>query len=234
MSVIEHLGELRRRLLVMGSFVLVLSIASFFYAGSLLEVLTRGTTLIYIRPAEAMLAYFRLAFIAGVMLSTPVIFYQFIAFLAPALNKREKRILLISIAMMFLLFATGICFAWFVVFPFAIDFFSSFASEQLLPWYTVSEYVSFATGLLLAFGLVFQLPMLFWVLGALRVVSAKFLRSIRKYAIIVVAVLAAFITPPDVVSQVLMILPMLALFELGIWLVVLTELGRRKKQTQTK
>lgn len=230
MTFIDHLNELRRRLLVIAIAILAATIVSFIYAEPILEVLTKGISLIYIRPAEAMMAHFRIAFTAGVMLASPVIFYQFIAFLLPALMGREKRLVLVAVFMMFLLFSAGVCFAWFVVFPFALNFFAGFANERLLPYYTVSEYVSFATGFLLGFGLVFQMPLLFWVLGGLGVVSSKFLRKSRKYALIIILILSAIITPPDVISQILMAIPMLGLYELGAILVAMTERSRRKRE----
>jgi len=229
MSIMEHLSELRKRLISIIIVVMLATVVCFIYAGQILEILSQGVTLIYIRPAEALLAHFRLAFTVGILASTPIIFYHVVAFMVPALSGKEKRVLLAAVFLMFLLFGIGVAFAWFIVFPYAMDFFGSFASERLLPWYTISEYVSFTTGFMLGFGLVFQLPLLFWVLGALGIVSAKFLRKNRKYALVVVLILSALITPPDVVSQILMVLPMLALYELGILLVVLSEAGRRKR-----
>jgi len=228
MSMLDHLNELRRRLLIIVFSVLAATIACFFYAGPILEVLTQGIDLIYIRPPEAMMAHFRIAFTVGIMAASPVIFYQVVAFLAPALTRREKRVLLLAVVMMFFLFIAGISFAWFVVYPFALNFFAGFATEQLTPFYTVSEYVSFASGFLLGFGLVFQLPLLFWVLGALGLISSKFLRSSRKYALIIILILSAIITPPDVISQILMTIPMLGLYEMGILMVAATERKRRR------
>jgi len=234
MSVLEHLKELRRRLFISVLFILAGAVASFAFVEQILDLLTRGIDLIYIRPAEAFMAHIRVAFTAGLLVASPVIFYQLLAFLAPALKKKEKRVLFLAVILMFLLFCLGICFAWFVVFPFALDFFASFASESLAPRYTVSEYVSFATSFLLAFGFVFQLPLLFWVLGALGIVSSRFLRSSRKYALVIILILSAFITPPDVISQILMAGPLLVLYEFGIGLVALTERKKRRAQERNE
>lgn len=232
LTIMEHFTELRRRLIRVAIFVVLASIVGFVFAPRLLDVLAMEHVLIYIRPSEAFIAHIRLGLLAGIMASTPMIFYQVLAFLLPALSKREKLVLIVATIMMFFLFIGGLAFAWFLVFPIALDFFASFAHEQLLPWYTVSDYVSFTSGFLLAFGLVFQLPLVFWVLGALGLVSSRFLRSGRKYAILIIVILAALITPPDVVSQILMILPMLVLFEFGILLVRLSE-RRLKMQEAT-
>jgi len=229
MSIIDHLNELRRRLIIILSVLVVASIACFTYAKQILATLTLGRTLIYIRPSDAFMAQIRLAVTAGLVVSMPIVLYHFLAFLVPALSKREKRIIIGSAFLMFLLFIAGLCFGWYVVFPIAMNFFASFSSEQLVATYNVSDYVSFATGLLLSFGLVFQLPIMFWVLGALSIVSARFLRASRKYALVLILIISALITPPDVVSQVMMAIPMLLLYELGILLVALTERGRRKR-----
>lgn len=227
MSLIDHLNELRKRIMVIVIILLIATIVCFVYSGPMLAYLTQGITLIYIRPPEAMMAHIRIAFTAGLAISSPLIFYQIIAFMFPALTGKEKKVLLVAVIMMFILFGLGVMFAWLVAFPFAINFFASFASQQLMPYYTASEYVSFVSGLLLGFGLVFQLPLLFWLLGALGLISTKFLRTSRKYALIIILIIAAIATPPDVVSQVLMAIPMLALYELGIILVAMTE--RKKK-----
>ncbi len=229
MSLIDHLNELRRLVLAIVIILVIATIVCFVYAGPMLEYLTQGMTLIYIRPPEAMMAYIRVAFTAGLAISSPLIFYQIIAFLLPALKKKEKRVLLAAVFLMFILFAAGVIFAWLVAFPFAINFFDGFASQQLMPYYTASEYVGFVSGFLLGFGLVFQLPLLFWILGALGLISAKFLRASRKYALIVILIIAAIITPPDVVSQVLMGIPMLGLYELGIILVAMTERNKKRR-----
>lgn len=229
MTILEHLNELRRRLFIVLGFLVGASIVCFIWSPDMLDLISRGITLIYIRPSEALLAHIRLAVTGGFVLTSPILFYHLISFLLPALSSREKRVLISSVFTMFLLFTVGIAFAWFVVFPFAMSFFASFATEQLLPWYTVSDYVSFVTSFLLGFGLVFQLPMLFWLLGALGLISSRFLRGSRKYALVIVAIVSAVITPPDVVSQVLMIIPMMVLYEIGIWLVVLTEVSRKKR-----
>jgi len=204
MTIFQHMAELRRRLITTVLIILVAAIVCFIYSGPILAVLSRGISLIYIRPAEAMMAHIRLAVVTALAACVPVVFYHIAAFLAPALHRREKRILLAAVFLMFILFCAGLAFAWFVVFPYAMNFFASFAGEKLMPFYTISEYISFTTGFLLGFGLVFQLPLLFWVLGALRIVSAKLLRRSRKYALVVITILAAILTPPDVVSQVLM------------------------------
>lgn len=229
MSILDHFAELRRRLLVVFAFILVASSLCFLLSGRMLGFVTRGMNLIYTHPSEAMMAHFRVALTAGIMVTLPVILYQAAAFLVPALTPKEKRVLLAAVLLMLLLFGAGVGFAWFVAFPMAMDFFTRFASPQLWPYITVSEYLSFLTGLLLGFGLAFQLPLAFWALGAIGIISSRFLRSSRKYAVILIFIVAAIATPPDVVSQILMAIPLLGLYELGILLVAGTERRRRKQ-----
>src|SRR5690554_341385 len=146
MTLMDHLKELRLRLFIIALVIIAASIVCYNYCESILDNLAQGQTLIFIRPSEAFLAHLRLAVTTGIIAASPVIFYQVIAFIMPALTKKEKRLLVIAAILMYLLFAAGLCFAWFVVFPFALNFFAGFASDQLLPWYTIGEYVSFATG----------------------------------------------------------------------------------------
>lgn len=229
MTMIDHLNELRRRLLIVVSVLVVTAIASFTFVKEILAIITMGRTLIYIRPSDAFLTQVRLAVIVGAVVALPVAFYHLVAFLAPALSKRERGVVISSAFLMLILFCAGLCFGWYVVLPIALDFFASFSSDYLVATYNVSDYVSFVSGFVLSFGLVFQLPIMFWVLGALGIVSARFLRASRKYALVLIVIISALITPPDVVSQVLMALPMLLLYEFGTLLVALTERRRKKR-----
>ncbi len=124
---------------------------------------------------------------------------------------------------MYILFALGLSFAYYVVFPFALNFFLSFASSDLVPRFSISQYLSFAISFLFAFGLVFQLPLVFWFLGLIGVVNSSFLRRNRKFALLIIVIVSAILTPPDVFSQILMSIPLLLLYELGIMLVSFTQ-----------
>lgn len=234
MTVIEHLNELRQRLFVVLISVVLASLICLVYAAKLLDVVSMGLSLIYIRPSEAFMAHVRIAVTTGLTACTPIIFYNVAAYLMPAFTRREKRMLILGVVLMLALFFSGIYFAWSMVFPLAMDFFARFATDTLTPYYTVGDYVSFATSFFLAFGLVFQLPVVFWVLGSLGLVTARLLRQVRKFALVVIVILAAFLTPPDVVSQTLLAMPMLVLYEFGIILVALSERGRRRAAAEAE
>ncbi len=124
---------------------------------------------------------------------------------------------------MIIMFTIGILFAYYIAFPFAIAFFLKFASADLIPMFTITQYTSFATQFILTFGIVFQLPLLFLFLGMINVVNAPLLRKIRKYVILAIVIGAAIITPPDIVSQLMIAGPLWVLYEIGIILVMIVQ-----------
>ena len=231
MAFFDHLDELRRRLIYIAIAVVISAIVSFLFIDVILDFITRPARdleLIYTTPAEAFMSQIRLALIVGVVVVLPFIFYQILAFIMPALRESEKKAVIPLIGLMVFLFALGISFGYYVVFPFALTFFLGFATEQLLAYFKISEYISFVVAFLVAFGVVFQVPLVFWFLGYLSILSSDLLRRNRKFAVLIVAILSAVITPPDLFSQVLMIGPMMVLYEVGILLVRLTERKRIK------
>ncbi|MGI6308373.1 MAG: twin-arginine translocase subunit TatC [Dethiobacteria bacterium] len=238
MSIFEHLEELRKRLIVVAVVILIMTFVCFGYVDNILFILTRqaeGLELIYTTPAEAFTSQIRLALIAAVLVTLPFTIYQALAFVLPALRTTEKRALIPLLVSMIILFFTGMAFGYFAVFPFALHFFLGFSGEGLLPLFTISRYISFVVSFLVAFGLVFQVPLVFWFLGRMSIISSQFLSANRKYALLVNAILSAIITPPDVFSQVLMIIPLAILYEVGFVLVRLSERKRAKlEKVQTE
>jgi sec-independent protein translocase protein TatC len=150
------------------------------------------------------------------MLAAPVIIYQFWVFVAPGLYQKERSILLPIVVMSSFFFIGGSLFGYFIVFPFGFKFFLGFASETIRPLISMREYLSLSSKLLLAFGLAFELPLVITFLAKLGLVTVDFLKKNRKYAILLFFVAAAILTPPDVVTQVMLALPLMALYELSI------------------
>jgi sec-independent protein translocase protein TatC len=150
------------------------------------------------------------------MLASPVIIYQFWMFIAPGLYQKEKRMLVPIVILSTLFFIGGSLFGYFIVFPFGFKFFLGFASETIRPLPSMKEYLGFSTKLLLAFGLVFELPLVITFLAKLGIVSVQFLKKNRKYALLLFFAGAAILTPPDVVTQIMMALPMMLLYEISI------------------
>lgn len=233
MSFFDHLDELRKRFIIIAILVMIATVICFSFVDELLEILTGqadNLDLIYTTPAEAFMSQIRLAFIAGVLITLPFSLYQLLAFIMPALRKAEKKTVILLVFFMVLLFFLGVLFSFFVVFPFALKFFLDFATEGLEPLFTISSYISFVVSFIVGFGVVFQVPLVFWFLGRLSIISSTFLRTNRKYALLVIAILSAVITPPDIFSMVLMMVPLLFLYEIGVLLVRLTERSRAKME----
>jgi sec-independent protein translocase protein TatC len=231
MSFFDHLEELRKRLIAIAIVILVASIICFTFVNQILDFLTMQADkleLIYTTPAEAFMSQMRLAFTAGALLTLPFTLYQILAFIMPALRETEKKSIILLLISMIFLFFLGMSFGYYIVFPFALTFFLGFAREGLLPLFTISRYISFVVSFIVAFGVVFQVPLIFWFLGHLSIISSSFLRVNRKYAVLIIAILSAVMTPPDVFSQILMIIPLMVLYEIGLLLVRLTERKRAR------
>ncbi len=219
-----HLEELRKRLITCFIAVGIGFVASYAFKEELFYILVAplqsamksGDTLIYTHLPEAFFTFLKTALIAGIMLASPVIFYQFWMFMAPGLYDREKRLLVPILFLSTFFFTGGALFGYFIVFPVGFKFFLSFATETIRPMPSMREYLSFAAKLLLAFGIVFELPLVITFLAKLGVVSVDFLKRYRKYAILLFFVGAAMLTPPDVVTQIMMALPLMILYEISI------------------
>jgi sec-independent protein translocase protein TatC len=150
------------------------------------------------------------------MLAAPVVLYQFWMFVAPGLYQKERRLLIPIVFLSSVFFVGGALFGYFIVFPFGFKFFLGFASETIQALPSMKEYLSFSAKLLLAFGLVFELPIIITFLARLGIVSVDFLKKNRKYALILFFAGAAILTPPDVVTQIMMAFPLMLLYEISI------------------
>jgi len=229
MPILEHLTELRLRLLISAGALLVAAIICFANVELIRGILTRPLDelkLIYLSPPEAFMANLRLSLFSGLIISSPVLTYQVLAFAFPGLTRGEKIFLISVIIGSAFLFISGVVFAYYVVFPFTLRFFLQFASAELEPLFTVSEYISFFLSFNFAFGAVFQLPLVTWALGKIGLLSTEFLRRHRKIALLFMLIMSSIITPPDIISQVIMVLPLLFLYEVGIIMVMISERKR--------
>ena len=154
--------------------------------------------------------------VQGIILASPIIIYQFWMFVAPGLYEKERGLLVPIVFLSTFFFVGGALFGYFIVFPFGFKFFLGFATDVIKPFPSMREYLSFSSKLLLAFGLVFELPLIVTFLAKLGIVNVPFLKKNRKYAILLFFVCAAIITPPDVVTQIMMALPLMVLYEISI------------------
>jgi sec-independent protein translocase protein TatC len=220
----SHLEELRSRLVKCFIAVGVGFFVSYGFKEFLFKILVRplirvmpaGDYLIFTGLPEAFFTYLKVALLSGLMLSSPVILYQFWMFVAPGLYKKERRLLGPIVLLSSFFFIAGALFGYFIVFPWGFKFFLGFATESIRPLPSMKEYLSFSAKLLLAFGLVFELPMVLTFLARLGIVSVEFLKRNRKYAVLLFFIGAAILTPPDVVTQIMMALPLMAMYELSI------------------
>ena len=224
MPLLAHLAELRRRLVRCFLTLLLVFIACWSFDQELAALLLAPlqaalpahSQIIFISLPEGFLAYLNVAFVAAIFISSPYLFYQLWAFISPGLEESEKKLLLPIALASSLLFCSGALFAYFVVFPYCFNFFLGYANTFISAAPSLRIYLAFAINLLLAFGLVFQMPLTAFFLGRLGLISAQTLIKKRPYAIVAAFVLGAILTPPDPVSQILMALPLLLLYELSI------------------
>jgi sec-independent protein translocase protein TatC len=222
----EHLGELRDRLVRCFIAVGIGFVGAYFFKEQLFEILiaplvtamgdNENTRMIFTGLPEAFFTYLKVALLTGVILATPVLFYEFWMFVSPGLYRTEKKFFLPVVFLSVFFFAVGSSFGYFIVFPYGFKFFLGFATENIHAMPSMKEYLGFSSKMLLAFGFVFELPLVLTFLARMGIVSVPFLKKNRKYALLLFFVGAALITPPDVVTQIMMALPLMVLYEISI------------------
>ena len=235
MSLVGHLSELRKRMLIAGGSFIIASFASFGFADSIAQFLMKpasNLTFVYLSPSELFVTYTKLAMLSGLILTLPIIIYEIWAFINPALKKKERRVLAGALFTGGLFFAGGAAFAFFVVVPMTIRFFLSYSLPNTQAMFAISNYFSFLFDLLLSFGAAFELPIICTVLGSLGLISYDLLRRTRRFAIMAILVIAAILSPPDVISQILLAIPMLGLFELSLF--ILKIMGARRAREKAR
>lgn len=221
----EHLVELRDRMLKCFYAVGIGFLLSYGFrtqifdllARPLIDVMNSDGKMIYTGLPEAFFTYLKVAFISGVMVASPVILYQFWMFVAPGLYNKERKMLIPIMFLSSFFFIGGALFGYFFVFPYGYKFFLGFETDSLQALPAMRDYYNFSSKLLIAFGIVFELPLVITFMAKLGLVTPAFLRKNRKYAIVIFFIGAALITPPDVVTQVFMALPLAILYELSIF-----------------
>jgi len=224
-----YLQEVRKRLIL--SFIAVGTgfLICYYFSDSIFEILTAPlinniqnihveSTLIFRTVAEAFFTYMKVGFVAGLMLASPFILYQIWGLVVSRLDQDKRRYVLLFVLGGSLFFVLGILFGYFVALPFGCKFLLRYASNTIKPMPDMNEYLSFSVKFLLTFGLVFEFPILLLILARIGIINAKMLAQKRRYAILLIFVFAFIISPPDLISQVLMALPLMGLYEVGILL----------------
>jgi sec-independent protein translocase protein TatC len=250
MSLTEHLAELRKRIVVSLAGFLIAFTAAFIYSERIFEfivmpmkrypVLARSypfftfvenrsaPSLVFLAPTEAFWMHIKISMVAGLVASLPLLLIELWRFVAPGLLEKERRYAVSFVAAGTTLFLLGAAFCFFVILPFALRFLLTYKTASLVPLISIGSYADFCLKFILAFGLVFELPVAIVLLTRMGVVSPKALAAKRKYAVLLAFVAAAFLTPtPDAFNQILMAFPIMFLFEAGILAARL--IGGRKK-----
>lgn len=223
----EHLDELRRRLFwILGAWALCSAVAGywvrevfeFLVAPAVSAISAKGYKLIAIAPPELFFTYVKSALLAGFVVSVPMTLYQIWEFISPGLYDREKRLALPFVASTTLLFFGGATFGYLVAFPFIFEYFLSLESAVIQTSWSVQQIFSFMGRLYIAFGVAFELPVAIFFLSVVGITTPSALKRGRRYAIVVMFVAGAVLTPPDVVSQIMLAGPLILLYESGIWI----------------
>ncbi len=216
-SFFKHIEELRSRLIKSaGAFVLAFCLC-YGFIGKLIPVLIAPAGhLVFTSPAEAFSAYMTVGALMALLVASPYICYQVWAFVGDALKPSEKKFVLIFAPLSLLFFFSGGAFAYFVAVPRAYKFLMSFSSEYVIPMVTVKNYLGFLGHMIVAFGVAFELPLILAFLARIGIVSPGYLCQKRRHAIVIILIVAAILAPPDVVSMLVLALPLMVLYEVGI------------------
>ena len=235
MSLSGHLRELRNRILVVVILLLAAFMACLSFSPNLITFLTDmgekyNYVFVYIAPQELLLVYLNTALVGALVVCFPVVAYEVYAFCSPGLKKRERTFFIASLLAGTLFFVFGVAFARYISLPFVLRFLIQFTGEvDVSASISIQQYVGFLLTIFVVFGLVFELPVVSVLLTGLGLIRAEWLRKGRKIMIVIIFLMAAIITPPDVVSQVMVALPMILLYELSIALSSLVGKRRREK-----
>ena len=225
MSFLDHIEELRWRIIYALIGIVLFTIVAWIFIDPLVDfVLLKpardaNASLQNLRPFGQLFLYVQVAIIVGIVASLPNIFYQLWQFIAPALKKRERKYILWIVFFSTFCFLAGIAFAYFVMLPLAMKFAAQFGSEAIKNEFSIEEYMSIIISVMLAAGVVFELPMISFFLSKLGILTPLFMRKYRRHAIVIILILSAILTPgADPVSQVILAVPLVLLYEISIFI----------------
>ncbi|PKR82677.1 twin-arginine translocase subunit TatC [Heyndrickxia camelliae] len=233
MTIFEHISELRKRLFVIVVFFILACIISMFISQPIIRYLqnaeiAKDLTMNAFRLTDPFKVYWEVTVSLAIIMILPVILYQLWAFISPGLYEKERKITLSYIPVTILLFIGGLAFSYFILFPLIINFMLKLSNQMdIHAVIGINEYFQFLFQITLPFGFLFELPVVVLFLTRLGIITPMFLAKIRKYAFFVIVVVSAFITPPDVMSQITVGIPLVILYEISIWI---SKIGYRKVQ----
>ena len=234
MALSGHLKELRNRIMICVLCLVVTFVVCLTYAPQIVEFLTNmgkeyGYHYVYIAPQELLMQHFSISLLAAVCVTFPVIIYQVWAFIRPGLKKKENILFVLAVVFGLLCFLAGVYFAYRIMLPFMLQFLIGVSlGTDISAAITVGNYISFLLTMFVIFGLVFELPVVSVMLTQLGILKVEWMKKARRFVIVISFVVAAIITPPDVVSQIMVGIPMLILYQLSIILCMISEKLRRR------
>lgn len=231
MSFLDHLEEFRERLIKCLVSVMLFSVVAFFFSSQMIDFIAKPLPGVYFMgPVEALSVRMKIAMIVGLIVSSPVILYQLWQFVVPGLLEKEAKVVAPLVIFSTLSFAVGASFAFFIVLPKMIKFLLSFGTDKLHPWIKIDDYLSFIGYTTLIFGAVFELPIVSYFLGRIGIISSATLRKGRRYAVVAILLVAAFVTPtPDAFNMMLLAVPLYLLYELSIIILLIQEARKKRK-----
>ena len=235
MNLFGHLNELRKRLTIMVVVTFVAAAVLFTKAEFVLDyflAINPGMELVFIAPSELLVVYVQISLIMALVVCSPVNFYEIWAFVEKGLYRKEKIYISITLVFGVIFFVGGVAFAYFTVLPTTLKFFMRIAVSDVASMISIKSYISFINTMLLCFGAVFEMPVIVFLLSKLEILKPEFLRKNRGLFIIAIFVLAAVITPPDVVSQIMLAIPMVLLFQLSIFICTVVDKTNRKNAVE--
>lgn len=218
MTLVDHLQELRKRLIRIFIVLMASSFICYYFADKIVALLTVPVgKLYYLNPAEAFFAYLKISVFAGFLLAMPFLLYEVWLFIKPALTRKESASIQFAVPISMILFVTGLAFCYYLILPSTLKFFMSYASEGLQPIFSLGQYLALVLSFFLIFGFIFELPLLIIILAKLGFITSKYLASKRKLVLVLSFVIAVFLAPtPDVFSQCMVAIPIMFLYEISL------------------
>lgn len=214
----DHLEELRKRLMIVLVAHLIVMLLAFSQSGNILKNLTDlnpAMDLVFVDPSEIMRVYIEIALVSAMVICSPLTIYHIWAFVSAGLYENEKRLVKLAVGMGFIFFIIGVLFSYKIIVPMSLKFFTRIAIKEVAPMISVKNYISFILALLVAMGVVFNLPSFVYIATKLELITPDTLKEYNKYIIVIIFVASAIITPPDVISQIMMAVPMIVLLQLS-------------------
>ena len=217
LSFLNHLTELRKRVIEYSIFLLVAVIFGFVFSKKILFLFTRliDEPLVTLSPQEGILTILKIGFLAGFIISLPFLIFQIWRYISHALTEKENKKLKLYLFFSLILFLLGISLAYFIIVPLGLNVLLDYGKEYFSPMISISSYISFVTLLLFVFGVIFQLPLIILFLNSIGVISKEQLKEKRRYFYLAAFIIGAFLTPPDVITQICLAIPIILLYEIS-------------------